>query len=254
MPGYHRELCKARCDCGNWAGFLYLITCKRVCFRCLSYKSQYLPLPPADVLNKFGLRCNSLPKIPSMRCVTGRYSLQRLSVGKRTRLYDPVSARRVDIAVHGSEISIIDFVEDKLDDRLDSYMDRVDEYHQGLRPNKSRRPKSDHDLDYEDRAVRNPRRFVAVVRAPYYNVNTATPEWGIYCPDSLCRWEGWKYTEEEYKEHIKQLGRVEHREHVHPEGESFKGCGKAVKRRRLKSLSPSPSPSETPSETLSDFF
>lgn len=64
----HEKLCTAECDsCGDFGGYIYLITCRRVCFLCFTWKTDYRPLLRADALRKFGLHREHLPKIPSMK-------------------------------------------------------------------------------------------------------------------------------------------------------------------------------------------
>ena len=41
----YKTLCTAECEqCGDSGGYLYLLTCERVCFLCLSNDKRYLPL------------------------------------------------------------------------------------------------------------------------------------------------------------------------------------------------------------------
>src|SRR5690606_30564988 len=50
------KLCTSGCErCGDFGGYLYLLTCKRVCFLCLSQDRLYLPLTPEHASRKFGL-------------------------------------------------------------------------------------------------------------------------------------------------------------------------------------------------------
>jgi hypothetical protein len=40
----YSELCTAKCrSCGDFAPFLYLITCQRVCYLCFTLETEYLP-------------------------------------------------------------------------------------------------------------------------------------------------------------------------------------------------------------------
>ena len=52
----YEELSTAECDsCGDYGGYLYLVTCRRVCFLCLTENPDYLPILRADAIRKFGL-------------------------------------------------------------------------------------------------------------------------------------------------------------------------------------------------------
>ncbi|PYI31663.1 hypothetical protein BP00DRAFT_307652, partial [Aspergillus indologenus CBS 114.80] len=86
-------LSTAECDgCGDFGGYLYLITCRRVCFLCLSEKTDYLPLSRKDVIRKFGLDTTHLARLPRMKSVPGRYSPRGIRCRRREALFDHCSA------------------------------------------------------------------------------------------------------------------------------------------------------------------
>jgi hypothetical protein len=54
---------------GDFGGYLYLITCRRVCFLCFTEKPDYLPLLRADAIRKFGLHNEHTVRLPAMKTV-----------------------------------------------------------------------------------------------------------------------------------------------------------------------------------------
>ena len=96
-------LCTANCElCGDFAGFLYILTCKRVCFLCLSHDERYLPLRQSHAIRKFGVNYKSLEALPRMRSIPGMYSPNRKKVRDRLTLVDFESARCSGVAAHES--------------------------------------------------------------------------------------------------------------------------------------------------------
>lgn len=54
-------LCTAECkECGDYAGYLFLLTCTRVCFLCFTRHQNYLPLRYSHAREKFGLARQNL--------------------------------------------------------------------------------------------------------------------------------------------------------------------------------------------------
>ena len=71
----YEKLCTAECEeCGDFGGYLYILTCKRVCFLCLSEDKRYLPLRYRHAIRKFGLNRPILGTLPSMKSIPGTYS------------------------------------------------------------------------------------------------------------------------------------------------------------------------------------
>ncbi|RAH80497.1 hypothetical protein BO86DRAFT_272769, partial [Aspergillus japonicus CBS 114.51] len=86
-------LSTAECDgCGDFGGYLYLITCRRVCFLSLGEKTDYLPLSRKDVIRKFGLDPIHLARLPRLKSFPGRYSPRGIKCRRRETLFDHCSA------------------------------------------------------------------------------------------------------------------------------------------------------------------
>lgn len=142
------ELCTAACrECGDFGGYLYLLTCTRVCYLCFTRNEKYLPLRHRHARMKFGLSLKTVSQLPRMRSLPGRF---------------PPFGRRLD----GGMI-LVDFCSAQAAGTPHLSIQNL--------------PQS---LDNEvfDRRCREPRRFMAVVRAPWFNRASGDIEWGWYCP------------------------------------------------------------------------
>jgi ribosomal protein S14 len=85
----YEKLCTAECEeCGDFGGYLYILTCKRVCFLCLSVDKQYLPLRYSHAIRKFGLNRPILRTLPRMRSIPGTYSPNQKKVRTHLALVD----------------------------------------------------------------------------------------------------------------------------------------------------------------------
>ena len=176
----YEKLCTAECEqCGDFGGYLYILTCNRICFLCLSEDKRYLPLRYLHATRKFGLNRLILRSLPTMKSVPGIYSSNKKKVRKQLTLVDSDCARRAGIAVHGC-LSV------------------MKKYVSSMAP---RGP-----FDGESG---NPLRFMAIVRTPWLNRSSQELEWGIHCTrcessDESRPLHFWrKFTEESFKEHLR---------------------------------------------------
>lgn len=118
----YTKLCTAECDtCGDVGGYLYLVTCRRVCFLCFTTKTEYLPLLRADAMRKFGLRREDMTGFPSMRSVPGYYSPREVKCRTRMTLLDHDAARETGIAVHGSIEAMVHHASEVTSKKLEQY-------------------------------------------------------------------------------------------------------------------------------------
>ncbi|KAL2808763.1 hypothetical protein BJX63DRAFT_424355 [Aspergillus granulosus] len=80
----YRELQTAKCrTCGRFGGFLYLLTCRRVCAVCFTRNGAYIPIQRSDVLNGRGLYARDLATLPSMRTIPGSYTRENIPCKRR---------------------------------------------------------------------------------------------------------------------------------------------------------------------------
>jgi hypothetical protein len=208
----YQKLCTAECDsCGDFGGYLYLITCRRVCFLCFTEKTDFLPLKRADAVRKFGLAREHLASLPAMRTVPGSYSPREIQIGNRLMLIDHSAARQAGFAVHGSTSAMEQFASDITFEKLEKYRSRKSQQTAGAGTATPRRPRTEDEFDGR---TSNPRRFVAIVRAPFLDVRIGSPEWGFHC--AACKMHHYtrplhwrrKFTEESFKHHITECGEI----------------------------------------------
>lgn len=215
-----QDLCEkistAECDsCGDFGGYLYLVTCRRVCFLCFTEKSDYLPLPRKDAIRKFGLCSEQLTSIPCLKSFPGRYSPRGIKCRRRELLLDHSVARQTGISVHGSISSMEKYASESASKKLEAYNTKLSL----CRTNGTnvRRPRSE---DIFDGRCSNPRRFMGIIRAPFLNFRTASPEWGFHCvackSHHYCRPLHWRreYTLVTFKDHIRECGEIKEGKHI----------------------------------------
>lgn len=210
----YEKLSTAECDsCGDFAGYLYLITCRRVCFLCFTEKVDYLPLLRKDAIRKFGLCSDDLASLPCMRSFPGRYSPRGIKCRRRETLLDYSAARRAGIAVHGTVSSMEEYASEMLCKRVEAYNSRS-----SGRTGTNRRPPRSEDLF--DGHCSNPRRFIGVICAPFFNVRIASPDWGFHCIACKAHHYGrplhWrrKYTDKNFQDHLSECGKIRDGKHI----------------------------------------
>ena len=171
----YEKLCTAECEkCGDFGGYLYILTCRRVCFLCLSTDSRYLPLPYSEAIRKFGINRSILNTLPHMRSIPGTYSPKAKKCNRRLTLVDSESAYHAGITLHGSLSAMQQYVSDVAAQKLEEYNERV----LRSRAGSTRRPRTE---DIYDGLSWNPLRFVAIVRTPWFNRVSRELECGFHC-------------------------------------------------------------------------
>lgn len=84
--------------CGKFGGFLYLPTCSRCCFRCLSRSSKFSMLPISMATEKSNLQCPEIPaSLPVLSTVPkSRFFGQNVTFD-RVKLIDTTSLRNLKV-------------------------------------------------------------------------------------------------------------------------------------------------------------
>ncbi|KAG6823235.1 hypothetical protein H0H92_010906 [Tricholoma furcatifolium] len=184
------KLCTAECEeCGDFGGYLYILTCKRVCFLCLSKDKQYIPLRYRHAIRKFGLNRRVLGTLPSMKSIPGTYSPMEKKVRARIALVDSDCARRAAITLHGSASAMEEYVS------------------------------STGTQDPLDRREGNTLRFMAIVRTPWLNRSSQELEWGFHCAGcQKCHYSRTlhfrrKFTVGSFNDHLKECGNIRDGKH-----------------------------------------
>lgn len=169
-------ICTSECEtCGDFAGYVYLITCKRVCFLCLSQDDNYLPYTFTGRKSRAFSRI--LDILPHMRSISGIYSPNEKQESRQLCLWDRESVQQCgDLEV----------------------MKRV-----GRVASKAFDGKSGNKL-----------RFMAIVEAPVLDHQTGKTESGVYCSgcrDSIGQRSQHfrrRYSSKPFVSHIKECGSI----------------------------------------------
>lgn len=88
--------------CGDFGAFVYMLSCRRVCFLCLTQRPELLPMIPSHAKSKYGLDSKALSGLPKLRSLPGVYSQGLTRHRNRKSLIDPTAAEEAGIVLHGS--------------------------------------------------------------------------------------------------------------------------------------------------------
>ncbi|KAI1270237.1 hypothetical protein F5Y18DRAFT_434648 [Xylariaceae sp. FL1019] len=177
----HEKLCTAGCeDCGKFAGYLYILTCKRVCRSCLTSKREYLPVSRDYAKSVLGLDKEALRAVPSMMPVTGQYGPYRFSWSSQGRpYYDYDAALQASIAMYGSEEAIRKHERRVVKASNEEYREKAKANGISV-PNRGPRQVS-RRLTTWILDKNNPQRWIAVVRTPWLDKSKHESILGSYC-------------------------------------------------------------------------
>lgn len=213
----HQKLCTSSCEeCGDFTRFLYLLTCKRVCYLCFTQVDLYLPLVKSRAMHKFGLSRRVVDSLPCMTVLPGKYSLNTWKSIRSTVLIDHEHARLAGISSHGSLQAMEDFVSQSWARELATYQTRLAERPPDAHDTASSRPRPPFRTPVDKRADES-HRFVAIVRAPWLNKHAGRVEWGFYCAG--CNYnrrpDHWAvlYSPVTFERHIDEYGDVQDGKH-----------------------------------------
>ncbi|OAQ99600.1 hypothetical protein LLEC1_06734 [Akanthomyces lecanii] len=99
----YEKLCSSECEeCGDFAGYLYLLTCKRVCLPCFTEKDEYLPLSFDQAQRQFGVSVLDRIDLPKMIAVAGTYSPHEHEIAQRIALLDHEAALQTGVSLYGA--------------------------------------------------------------------------------------------------------------------------------------------------------
>jgi len=213
----YKKLCTSGCErCGDFGGYLYLLTCKRVCFLCLSEQTPYLPLSPRRASSKFGLDSRIINALPRMRAIPGTYSPNERRVHAPSVLVDYESALHAGISLHGSLSAMQKYVADMEAQKVQAYNAKAAMLQRsGFMQGRMRQPRTSDPFDGQSG---NPFRFVAIVHVPYLNRTSQEVEWGFHCVGckKCCRppiHYRRKFTAASFGDHLKQFGDIRDGKH-----------------------------------------
>ncbi|KAH8725641.1 hypothetical protein GQ44DRAFT_739461 [Phaeosphaeriaceae sp. PMI808] len=216
----YEKLCAPDCErCGDFAGYLYILTCERVCFLCFSEDKTYLPLRHSHAIRKFGINHQILSTLPRMTSIPGTYSPNERKRHERPALVDSESAYRAGITFHGSSIAMKQYVSNTLAQKLQDFNRRASQAtaeESGSSTHRLRRPQTKEPFDGRSR---NPMRFMAIVRMAVLKKVSQELEWGFHCIGcEKCYHNrifhfGRKFTVASFSEHLRQCGKIRNGKH-----------------------------------------
>lgn len=191
----------AECEeCGDFAGYINLLTCKRVCFLCLDEKPKYSPLTIFEAGRRFGLDRRLLLVLPALKSIPGRYSSKQSLCKSRLTLIDTEEARRIGVEHHGSAEAMENCVAETGQKKLELF-----------RQGRLRRRTN---IDAKEGRVADPRRFMAIVRTPWIQKSSNDVEWGFYCRgcercyrERPMHWRR-KYDASSFADHLEECGLI----------------------------------------------
>jgi hypothetical protein len=215
----YEKLCSAECEqCGDFGGYLYILTCKRVCFLCLSEDDTYLPLLVSHAVRKFGINRQIIRTLPCLESIRGEYLLEKERHRFHITLVDRESAYRAGVVLHGSPDAMEQYASNELAQELQEFDQKVSEAAaKGYRSSiyHWRRPRT----ELSDRRSGNPRRFMAIVRIPWVKRISQELEWGFHClgcqnlSHSRQMHSRRKFTVTTFMEHLRECGNIRDEEH-----------------------------------------
>lgn len=193
-----------KCEaCDDFAGYIYLLDCSRVCFLCFTENDRYLLLSAAEVLRTYGFNRGFLSSLVSMKSVPGCYSPNEKTCPARLKLFDPESARRAGITLYGSAIALERHVVQAAAKKFESRRLRV--------PSGTQAMLATTPLGGPPR-LSFAKHFMAIVRTPTVNVLTDSVEWGFHCVGCkrqyLQRPMHWrrKFDIDTFEQHVRESG------------------------------------------------
>lgn len=244
------KFCTAECEqCGDFSGYLYVLgPVRRVCFYCFTNAKAYCPLTPAEAWQEFGLSAHELSTVPRMRSVPGYYAedpssndhIADMVVSARPilckatfTLLDREAIRQLAVLFHANRSAEFLTAERRDFPRQTPMIgtaqaDIVTGEHQengnaaaGVSRTRWQRIGSVFALGYEppDWRLHNVRRWMGVIKAPFYNEHDKRTEEGFCCRacnNLVGRETYWrrKFNNARWREHIEALGEIVDGKHV----------------------------------------
>ena len=203
--------------CGDFGTFIYLLSCHRVCFLCLTEETELRPLRVAQARDQYCLDEQALAGLPKLRSLRGR-NCGRDEQKQRLKLVDWAAAARAGIALHGSFKN----VEKAFETHKAQVMSKYDKKLQHCRVEQYfdptvRLPGRPHIGEGDDLLSRNPLRFMGVIRVPWVNTVSTRQEIGVLCKgcarDDLYALERQfdyrrTYSQANFLEHLKECVKI----------------------------------------------
>ena len=205
------KLSSTACEsCDDFGGYLYLLTCSRVCFHCFTQLPHYLPILRSEARRLFGVSTSNLKHLPRLKSVPGFYTIRHKSHRSRVIVVDSDTAREAgtgDIRQRATRTIESSTTTDNANAGAES-------------PHTTTPP----FMGLDDAHEYNFRRFIAVVEIPYLDLRSSRADWGFCC--YACRNDpgGIKYSRRQFlpadfRRHLRQCGKVRDGRHMDPADE-----------------------------------
>ncbi|KAI8689703.1 hypothetical protein LRP88_14003 [Fusarium phalaenopsidis] len=215
----HEKLCTEKCDgCGDFGGYLYLLTCKRVCFVCFSERKCYFPVPPSLACRKYWISSEVVDTLPHMKVMPGVYSPARVA-SVESVFVDSESALNAGLEIHGSSDVMTETVIEKEMERINEYSRRRYEAAFSEEDPKPFVEPPEVFLSRCDERVNNPHRFLAIVPAPWFNKSKQLTEQGFHCIgcedlEKMPFHHRRRFTATSFEEHLEECGEINRGKHA----------------------------------------
>ena len=205
--------------CGSFGAFLYLLECRRCCWKCLSSAQDLLPISLAATKLLYRSDKQTMAKIPTLLNIPGSYGLKqsrssdkRSKGGVRVALVAYGAARKACADSQVREDLSEDYEKAKLETRI------------AFRGPLSKDFMRDMDcMNYDPAGYKagyelEPQRFMAAIRFPTLIAGNDTVEWGLSCLGCLDeakvedeeRFWNEQYTTKRMVEHLEQCDKARH--------------------------------------------
>lgn len=172
-------LSTSKCEtCYRFGGYLYLITCKRVCYFCFTQNPIYFPVTIGRAAKHTGLSRRELKRLAHILSLPGRYTAFGKLSRKRIMLFDRQTISERALGTHRASIQ--------------AFNDR------------SRQ---------QDLTTREPGRYMSIISAPFLGSSGQSADWGFFCAGCRESKEPTnhfrdKFTEDGIADHIRQYGPI----------------------------------------------
>lgn len=174
----YKTLFTTKCKtCDRIGGYLYLITCKRVCYFCFTMNPDYFPVSATRVAKHLGLRRKEINHLPHILSLTGKYTAFCKVSRSRITLFDRQAVLKSKRTVKTSTLTV------------------------------------DDSIQQEDITTREPRRHMSIISAPFFGSSGLSADWGFYCTSYRGNHKFEKnlrnkYTADGIVDHIRRYGAV----------------------------------------------
>lgn len=195
--------------CDDFGGYIYLLTCERVCFLCFRNDARFYPLNVSEACRQYAINKGSLEHIPAMRSVPGVYTPEEKARNASVILIDRDMVQQRATEVHGSVELMWDCIRQNQINSQSRYLHRSRQRETGQVSTRLRKPAP---AQPTAGPINDPRRYMAVVQAPHIDHQTGKIQSGRYCSGcaKLYRDHLWrkKYTPETFAKHVRECGDV----------------------------------------------